>query len=774
MTRRRLLAFACFLALAAVAALIVSRVADPAVPGLLVPIAVLAACAGGAGALNRRLWPVALLALPLGAYLVARLQIGLPEPTPGVQAHLAFYAGRIADGAAAYARQTFPLDTGSPDLRLLLSLAVYAVVGVAAFVALSLRRPLPAVVLLLCLAGFGFTIDRTEREPWAALAFIVLSGALLALTHPLPRERVRLADAVAGGATATIAAVLALSVLGATTVEAGRPLQDWRTWDLAGPGNALMRYDWMQNYPQLLTRNGDAVVMEVRSPVASYWRANVLTEFTGSVWRSGLATKSLWPKSIQDGWSYPVPRTDDRGIQGRLVTQRFDVRATYTDHLFVGGWASEVRTRLLLDLGASSAATVSVTPARGPATSYEVRAFVPDLGPTDLIGKGRTYPRELAATYLQLPFPAIARAPGDTGDPMTDEQWLSTLTTPALREWDPLYRLNQIVVGDEADPFRTALAIESYLRGPSFQYTLHPPASEYTSPYAAFLFDTHAGYCQHFAGAMAVLLRYNGIPARVVVGFTQGDERRQGVFTVRRDDAHAWVEAYFPGAGWAQFDPTPGRRLPAPPSEAGAAGAAGAGAGGAGADSSGRTGADRPGRARVNDPGGLDGLTGTRTLAAPARWLWALALVAALLGWPAGRALLRRRGLLASSTDARLRASAGLLYGTLRDHGVDVPSSQTLEETAQLLRTRYRVDAGDVPARMQAVAFGGREATEEDVAALRALRRRVAAGLRAHESRFARVAALYGLRRRRPALPAGTASGRGSSARSRGASTSRA
>jgi hypothetical protein len=766
MTRRSLLTFSCFVTLAVVTALVVSRVADPAMSGLLVPTAILAVLAGGAGAVGRRMWPVALFVLPLGAYLVARLQIGLPAGRPGVDEHVAFYAGRVAEGAAVYAGQTFPLDPGAPDLRLLLSLALYAAIGVAAFVALSLKRPLPAVVILLCLAGFGFTIDEGARDPWTALAFIVLAGGLLALAHPQPRRRVRLADAVAGGATATVAAILALSVLGATTVEAGRPLQDWRTWDLAGPGNQLMKFDWMQNYPQLLTRNGDEVVMEVRSPVASYWRANVLSDFSGSVWRSATDTTPLLPVRAGDLWRYEAPRAADRGAQGRLVTQRFDVRATYTDHLFVGGFVDEVNTRLPLDLGLSDAAAVSVAPARGPTTSYEVRAFVPDLGPADLVGQGRSYPQDLATTYLQLPFPALDDGPGS----LDEATWQSSLGTPALREWAGLYRLNQEVVGDEADPYLIALAVRDHLTGPDFDYSLHPPESDYSSPYAAFLFDTHIGYCQHFAGAMALLLRFNGVPARVVVGFAQGDGQGDDVFVVRRDDAHAWVEAYFPGAGWKEFDPTPGRSLPVPPSQAGGAVAA------AGTDD-----ADTPanaalpnarGKERANDPGGAGELTGAPS-GAPARWPWALTLVAVLVGWPAGRALLRRRGLLTSSPEARVRASVGLLYATLRDHGVDVPASQTLAETADLLRARFGVDGGDVPARVDAIVFGGLPAREHDVTALRALRRRAAADLRRREDPLARVAALYGLRRRRPLMPPAAPADRSRAPR-RGPSTIRA
>jgi transglutaminase-like putative cysteine protease len=745
--RRSALTVACFLALSAVTALISGKVAHPPVSGLLVSVAVLATLTGGIGVVRRRFWPVALFLLPLGAYLVARLQIGLPADTSGVRAHIAFYAGRVADGAAVYAQQMFPLDPGTPELRLLFSLVFFAVVGAAAFLALSLRRPLPGMVLLLSLAGFGFTIDEAARSPWTALAFVVLAGALLALSHPLPGQRVSLADVTTGGVTAIVAAVLALSVLGVTTVEAGRPLQDWRTWDLAGPGTALMRFDWMQNYPKLLARGNDTVVMEVRSPVASYWRANVLTAFSGLVWRDATRTHPLSPRRVDGEWRYAVPRTGDSRVQGRSVTQRFDVRSTFSDHLFVGGWADEVRSPLRLELGGSGTGTVSVTPPRGPQTSYTVTAFVPDLGPTDLIGRGRYYPEHIAASYLQLPFPRRGDASADT-----EQEWRSTVTEPPLTEFADLYRLNESVVGDETDPYRIALAIRAYLTGPTFRYSLTPPASDYLSPYAAFLFDTHIGYCQHFAGAMALLLRFNGVPARVVLGFTQGEERQKGVFVVRRNDAHAWVEAYFPGTGWAQFDPTPGRQLP-DPAATGGTGATDAGAGSAAGTTGGPGGPlDLPGRARVNDPSG-PGESGAATPAPSGRWPWLLALAAAFAAWPVGRFLLRRRGLLASAPDARLRAAVRLVYSTARDHGVEVPPSQTLDETARLLRERYGLDAGDAPARVQAVAFGGRPATDDDVNEVLELRRRLAATLRAGEGRLARVAALYGVRRGRTLAP---------------------
>ncbi|HTO24763.1 MAG TPA: transglutaminase-like domain-containing protein, partial [Gaiellaceae bacterium] len=70
--------------------------------------------------------------------------------------------------------------------------------------------------------------------------------------------------------------------------------------------------------------------------------------------------------------------------------------------------------------------------------------------------------------------------------------------------------------------------------------------------------ETREGYCQYFAGAMALMLRYLGVPARVAVGFSSGTyDAKSGTWTVTDHDAHAWVEAWFRGYGWLPFDPTP-------------------------------------------------------------------------------------------------------------------------------------------------------------------------------------------------------------------------
>ena len=92
-----------------------------------------------------------------------------------------------------------------------------------------------------------------------------------------------------------------------------------------------------------------------------------------------------------------------------------------------------------------------------------------------------------------------------------------------------------------------------------FQYEERPPlTASGAPPLVDFVEVTRLGYCQHYAGAMALMLRLLGIPSRVAVGFTAGTWKA-GVWTVTDHQAHAWVEAWFDGFGWLAFDPTPGR-----------------------------------------------------------------------------------------------------------------------------------------------------------------------------------------------------------------------
>jgi hypothetical protein len=118
-----------------------------------------------------------------------------------------------------------------------------------------------------------------------------------------------------------------------------------------------------------------------------------------------------------------------------------------------------------------------------------------------------------------------------------------------------VYRLARRLTRGTPNTFEAAAAIERYLED-NYTYDELPPRRLY--PLRAFLLRDEIGYCQQFSGAMALMLRMVGIPARVAAGFSPGSPTdRRGQYLVTDLDAHSWVEVYFSRIGWVAFDPTP-------------------------------------------------------------------------------------------------------------------------------------------------------------------------------------------------------------------------
>jgi protein-glutamine gamma-glutamyltransferase len=137
--------------------------------------------------------------------------------------------------------------------------------------------------------------------------------------------------------------------------------------------------------------------------------------------------------------------------------------------------------------------------------------------------RNRPHPR-----YLQLPWPA-----------------------PDIRE------LAEDITAEKTDVLSMATAVERYLKN-SYSYTLANPSGGSSDPVRHFIYESRSGHCEYFATAQVLMLRSLGIPARLVNGFRAGDYSRwNNEFVVRQSDAHSWVEAYIPGFGWIDFDPTP-------------------------------------------------------------------------------------------------------------------------------------------------------------------------------------------------------------------------
>lgn len=141
-------------------------------------------------------------------------------------------------------------------------------------------------------------------------------------------------------------------------------------------------------------------------------------------------------------------------------------------------------------------------------------------------------------------------------------------------DFSKIWKLGRKIVSRKDSPYAKARKIERYLRQ-NYRYTLDPKPTQTDgkgkdgkeksdSALGSFLFDTREGHCEYFASAMALMLRLEGIPARIVTGFLADEWNDTGhYYIVRAKDAHSWVESYMGGI-WIEFDPSPRREGPAP------------------------------------------------------------------------------------------------------------------------------------------------------------------------------------------------------------------
>ncbi|MGH8748037.1 MAG: transglutaminase TgpA family protein [Burkholderiales bacterium] len=151
------------------------------------------------------------------------------------------------------------------------------------------------------------------------------------------------------------------------------------------------------------------------------------------------------------------------------------------------------------------------------------------------------------------PVPEAAQDPGALRRALRLPEGFDPRSVALAHQWRDASRSDAAIV---------ARAI-NFLRVGGYVYTLEPPRLGVDSV-DEFLFDTKAGFCEHFASAFVFLMRAAGVPARVVIGYQGGDVNPvDRIVTVRQSDAHAWAEVYLRARGWVRVDPTaaavPGR-----------------------------------------------------------------------------------------------------------------------------------------------------------------------------------------------------------------------
>ena len=275
---------------------------------------------------------------------------------------------------------------------------------------------------------------------------------------------------------------------------------------------------------------GDSIYLRVRVPTTAradryYWRVRTYDQYFEDAWHSiSVLDQPITPSQ----WS--IPLAEAQGITGEFgfVSPRANLSLLVTPARPV--WTSRPAVLEFLPAGEGLVDPLLIRP--DPpilvGEQYVVHARLFNPTEPELLAAGEAYPEWVLANYLQLP-PDLAPEIGALA---------RELTAGALT------------------PYEKARTVTEYLRSAlSYTRTIEPPPPG-RDPLSWFLFDYQAGYCNYFATAEVLLLRSVGVPARMVVGFAQGEFEQPDRYIVRERDAHAWPEVYFPGLGWVEFEPT--------------------------------------------------------------------------------------------------------------------------------------------------------------------------------------------------------------------------
>ena len=481
----------------------------------------------------------------------------------------------LAGGVEALSGVRLPYAGADPWPVLVVRLGGSLLCVLAALLAFCPRErgrgfPFLALAVLLVLVATPVVSIGGTRPLLLGLALAALTFAFLWL------ERLPLRPGLGVAALAGIALAGALPLAG--VADRGEAWFDYRAFaESLGPQDPI-RFDFDHGAygPITWPRNGSEV-LRVSSEEPLYWKVANLDHFDGDGWREG------------DGYpALGLPEQED-------VPGDFANRPSWTESITVS--VRRLRTGAIPAAGTILSVDRSTRPIRGLGTpgrfvlesdlrrgdSYTLLVHAPRPSAAQLedaeAGEGGRQADDLVleVALSEDRYPAIPRAPGGTpagGAQVVfnafDDPGGPTARYPTLdREgsgaaalhhsaYARMWALAQRLRSQASSPYEYVQSVNRYLQS-GFSYSeAPPPIAPGRAPLDAFLFDTKEGYCQHFSGAMALLLRMGGVPARVATGFSPGGfSKRKDAWIVRDTDAHSWVEAWFDPFGWVTFDPTP-------------------------------------------------------------------------------------------------------------------------------------------------------------------------------------------------------------------------
>lgn len=457
--------------------------------------------------------------------------------------------GLLADGWSQLATPERGLVVGDPWplAAALLALGALWLAGaaVAGWRRPSAPRDMLAFAALTLPMVVAIALAQSNDAAWQG--GIVLAAAMMWLT--------------AGRVAPAVVLAAAVALIASTATASLAPHDRWLV-----PGSLFQRtpsfrsLDTDQTYGPLSTTRSGATMLEISSPRPALWRMRVLERFDGSRWVLGA-----------DGVDLPQP-----DAVARTTTVR--VAKLESDLIVAPGEIEAVSARGRSLPADGRGRRLTPVPERGE--TYRVRSSVVSASaevlrtaaaPSSEVADRYTFARlrELGMRYRHHQSEAYVGngdgygssdgRPGDTADPpgyAPDGSLARTTYPPQWGPWGQVAAMADSLSAGASSQFDIVARVQRFLQSSRFQYATDVPAAS-DQPLMDFLLTTHRGYCQHFAGAAALLLRMAGVPTRVVVGFATGQESAPGTYRVRDKDAHAWIEVYFPGHGWVAFNPTP-------------------------------------------------------------------------------------------------------------------------------------------------------------------------------------------------------------------------
>ena len=253
-----------------------------------------------------------------------------------------------------------------------------------------------------------------------------------------------------------------------------------------------------------------------------YWRGLVFSDFDGVTWRRN-------PVKQQQQWQWETDRQSPQWLIDALATaEDKDKLAPSTYQVILE--PTQQRWLFGLDYPFAQQQEISITP---------------DF----------TLLKDQPVTQ-QLRYNVLRYAPMRIDPALSTTDRAINLALPAQGNPQSRALAQQLFIESGSDPQRYMAAIERWINQSEFRYTLAPPKLN-KDRIDGFLFDTKAGFCEHYSSSFTFMLRAAGIPARVVTGYQGGELSNSGqVWEVRQMDAHAWSEVWLAGQGWVRVDPT--------------------------------------------------------------------------------------------------------------------------------------------------------------------------------------------------------------------------